>query len=174
MPYPQLEELTSRRREKVALFLTAENMAGLLAIGLPAYIATTGTTFWLRILILLAAAVLGVVITSEINGMACYERVLWWVRGRLRQLAGGALRPAEFTAAPVVQGDRAMPLGGPIRRARARASNPADLPRLAGVVRTATVPRYRSAEPASGSNGYGSPVDAAAAVSVEDGNPRHF
>ena len=187
MAYPQLEELTSRKREKVALFLTAENMAGLLAIGLPAYIATTGTTFWLRILILLAAAVLGVVITSEINGMACYERVLWWVRGRLRrQLAGGALRPAEFTAAPVVQGDRAMPLGGPIRRARARASSPADSPRLAGVVRTATVPRYRVAEPvtvrgrepgetpASGSNGLGSPEDAADAVSVEDGDPHRF
>ena len=37
MAYPQLEDLCSRKREKVALFLTAENMAGVLAIALPAY-----------------------------------------------------------------------------------------------------------------------------------------
>src|SRR3712207_3141305 len=115
MAYEQLEELTSRKREKVALFLTAENMAGLLAVGLPAYIGTMQTPFFLRILILIAAAVLGVVITTDMNGMACYERMLWWVRGRLRrQVAGGVIRPAEFAAAPVVQGDRAVPLGGPI------------------------------------------------------------
>ena len=50
MAYPQLEELTSRKREKVALFFTAEHMAGMLAVGLPAYVATLGTTFWLRAL----------------------------------------------------------------------------------------------------------------------------
>jgi hypothetical protein len=100
--YPQLEELTSRKREKVALFFTAEHMAGVLAIGLPTYIATLGTMFWLRVVILLAAAVLGLLITSDLGGMAGYERAVWWVRGRLRRrLAGGTLRPAEFTAAPV-------------------------------------------------------------------------
>jgi hypothetical protein len=71
MAYPQLEDLCSRKREKVALFLTAENMAGVLAIALPAYSATLQTTFWLRLLILLAACVLGLVLTSEINGLAC-------------------------------------------------------------------------------------------------------
>ena len=122
MAYEQLEELTSRKREKVALFLTAENMAGLLAIGLPAYIVTTNTAFWLRLLILSAEAVLGVALTSEIHGLAFYERALWWLRGRVRRwIAGSALRPAEFTAAPASAGDRALPLQSPVRRVTATA-----------------------------------------------------
>ena len=173
MPYPQLEELTSRKREKVALFLTAENMAGLLAVGLPAYIGTLETTFSLRILILIAAAVLGVMITSDINGMAFYERVLWWVRGRLRrQVTGGVLRPAEFTAVPVVQGDRAVPLGGPVRRAKWRVTSPAGKPHLAGTTRTVVAPHPRSVERAAGSNGRGTLVHAAAAI-VEVDDQRH-
>ena len=153
MPYLQLEELTSRRREKVALFLTAENMAGIFAIGLPAYSATLQTTLWLRILIVIAAAVLGVALTSDINGMAFYERVLWRTRGRARQrMVGAVLRPAEFTAVPVVQGDRALPLGGPLRRVKSRTPRQPSQTRLTGVVRTAAVPRYRarSAQPVPG------------------------
>ncbi len=124
MAYEQLEELTSRKREKVALFLTAENMAGLLAIGLPAYIVTTGTSFWLRLLILSAAAVLGVALTSEIHGLAFYERTLWWLRGRIRRwIAGSNLRPAEFTAAPAMTGERALPLRSPVRRVAGSALN---------------------------------------------------
>ncbi len=174
MPYPQLEELTSRKREKVALFLTAENMAGLLAVGLPAYIGTLHTTFWLRIMILIAAAVLGVLLTSDINGMGFYERVLWWVRGRLRrQVTGGVIRPSEFTGVPVVQGDRAVPLGGPVRRAKERVTNLADQPHVAGTVRTAVAPRYRNMERVTASNGGGTPADVATAV-VEDGDQGQF
>ena len=145
MSYPQLEELTSRKREKVALFLTAENMAGLLAVGLPAYVGTLETPFSLRILILLAAAVLGVLLTSDINGMACYERAVWWVRGRLRrQVTGGVIRPSEFAAAPVVQRDRAVPLGGPIRRAKGRVTSLAGHPSLHGAAAVHAVPRLRN------------------------------
>ena len=118
MPYQQLENLTSRKQEKVAAFLTAENMAGIFAFGLPAYIATTQTVLWLRLLILLTALILGLLVTHEIGGMAFYERVLWRLRGWVRRRASGAtVHPAEFIAAPVVQGDRALPVGGPIRRA---------------------------------------------------------
>ena len=159
MPYLQLEELTSRRRKKVALFLTAENMAGVFAIGLPAYSATLQTTLWLRILILIAAAVLGVALTSDINGMAFYERVLWRARGRARRrMVGAVLRPAEFTAVPVVQGDRALPLGGPLRRVKGRTPRQPRQPRLTGAVRTAVVPRYRTqgARPVPG--GYTGPL----------------
>jgi hypothetical protein len=153
MPYQQLEELTSRRREKVALFLTAENMAGLLAVGLPAYIGTTEvTSIWLRILILIAAAVLGVALTSEVHGMAFYERVLWWLRGQTRRrMTGAMIRPAEFTTAPTVQGDRALPLGGPLRRGRppgqAGASDLTVNTRMSRVIQTAAVPRYRASSP---------------------------
>ena len=78
MAYHQLEDLTSRKREKVALFLTAENMAGLLAVALPCYLGTAHVELWLRIPILITAAALGVALTSEVQGLALYERVLWF------------------------------------------------------------------------------------------------
>jgi hypothetical protein len=150
MAYPQLEDLCSRKREKVALFLTAENMAGVLAIALPAYSATLQTTFWLRLLILLAACVLGLVLTSEINGLACYERVLWRVRGwARRRTVGATLRPAEFTAIPVAQGDRALPAGGPLRRVTAPGAPPGRPAPRAGAAYTAAPPRARG----TGTNG---------------------
>ena len=184
MAYLQLEELTSRKREKVALFLTAENMAGLLAVGLPAYVVTSHTSLWLRILILLAAAALGVALTSEINGLAFYERVLWWLRGRGRRLAGRVLRPAEFTAVPVVSSDRPLPLGGVIQRVHEHTSDAGSDPRLTGAVRTAAAPRYRDLHApgrveretsapavwgAHPSNGRVGATDAAAAVIVQPG-----
>ena len=174
MPYTQLEELTSRKREKVALFFTAEHMAGMLALGLPAYLGTLGTTFGLRLLILLAAAVLGVLITSDMGGMAGYERVLWWVRGRLRRrLLGTTLRPDEFTVTPVAQSDRAVPLGGPIRRARRRRAAALDQAPLAGLARTAVVPRARgTGRTAATSNGHGVSSDAVAVVADGAGHGR--
>ena len=181
MAYPQLEELTSRKREKVALFLTAENMAGLLAIGLPAYIGTLGVTIWLRLLILFAAAVLGVALTSDVNGMACYERVLWWVRGRARRrMTQAVIRPAELTTVATMPGERALPLGGPLRRMHQRIGHLPDTPRLAATVRMAPVLRYQDTRHAprvsaavggagSGSTGADSGVDATPAVLVEPG-----
>ena len=182
MAYEQLEELTSRKREKVALFLTAENMVGLLVVGLPAYIATASTAFWLRSLILLAAAVLGVLLTSEIHGLACYERALWWARGwARRRVTGAVLRPAEFTAVAVVHDDRPLPLGGSVRRVLPTTAAPAEPTRLGSVVRTAAALRSRGSEPAwrgraaqeragAGSNGQGTAVEAGTGVVVADGD----
>ncbi len=145
MAYPQLEDLCSRKREKVALFLTAENMAGVFAIGLPAYLATLQTPLWLRLLIVLAAVVLGLALTNEINGLACYERVLWRVRGwARRRTVGTLLRPAEFTAVPVAPGDRALPVGGLLRRATA-GGPPSAWPAPLGVARTVAAPRASAA-----------------------------
>ncbi len=192
MAYPQLEELMSRKREKVALFLTAENMAGLLAIGLPAYIGTLGVSIWLRLLILFAAAVLGVALTSDVNGMACYERVLWWVRGRARrQMTQAVIRPAELTTVATMPGERALPLGGPLRRMHQRIGRLPDTPRLAATVRMAPVLRYQDTRHApspvspvrvsaavggagSGSTGADSGVDATPAVLVEHAQGNHL
>lgn len=166
MAYSQLEELTSRRQEKVALFFTAEHMAGVLAVGLPVYIATLGTVFWLRVVILLAAAVLGVLITSDLGGMASYERVLWWVRGRLRRrLTVRTLRPAELSAAPVIQGNRAVPLGGPIRRLKGHRTRLAPYPPAALAARTAPAHRARStARAVTASNVHAGPTDVATPI----------
>jgi len=176
MPYPQLEELCSRKREKVALFLTAEQMAGVFAVALPAYLGTLHTTLWLRVLILLAALGLGLALTSEINGLAFYERVLWRLRGRARRSASGAtLRPVEFTVVPLAQGDRALPAGGPVRR---MTGGSALAPRSNGVnaaawlAGSAWVPRASAHQRETDvvrTNGQGASSDAAVAL-VEDGD----
>ena len=57
MPYQQLEEIRSRKKEKVALFLTAENLAGLMVTTMPVYVATANFhSFGLRMLLLALAA----------------------------------------------------------------------------------------------------------------------
>lgn len=121
MPYDQLEEIQSRRGEKIAMFLTLENAFGLILGAFPAYIISAGMPFVLRVLIVLAAAALGVALTLDVGGMSFYERTLWSLRGLLRRrLHGDAVRPADLLGAAVtVQADRPLPRGGPIRR-RAR------------------------------------------------------
>jgi hypothetical protein len=142
MAYQQLEELTSRKREKVALLLTAEHMAGILAVAVPVYAGTSGTSFWLRAVLLLLAAVLGLLVTSDLNGMAAYERALWWLRGRVRRLLiGRVVDPLEFAAARSVHHGRALPVGQGVRRKRAthmeaRADNVSVLGTRAGTVRS--------------------------------------
>ena len=169
MDYPQLENLCYRKREKIALFLTAENMAGVFAVALPAYLGTLHTAFWLRVLILLAAIMLGIALTSEVNGLAFYERALWRVRGwARRRMRGATLQPAEFTAVPLVQGDRALPADGPVRRATGGATVPRFTP-MAGALPRATGGDQRET-PAPRRNGQVAPADAAAAVLVEDGD----
>ncbi len=116
MAYEQLEEIRSRKREKVAMFLTAENMGGLLMATLPVYIATAQfQSFFLRMVLLVLAAVLGVVITFEIGGLALYERLLWRLRGLMRvQTAGALINPDQFSVVPSTTYVEALPADGPI------------------------------------------------------------
>ena len=117
MAYEQLEEIRSRKREKVALFLTAENMGGLLIATLPVYIATAQfQSFFLRIVLLAMAATFGVIITLEYGGLALYERMLWRIRGFMRvQTSGAVLTPDQFSPTPVATHVQVLPVNGPIR-----------------------------------------------------------
>ncbi len=117
MAYEQLEEIRSRKREKVALFLTAENMGGLLLATLPVYLATAQfQSFFLRVSLLIMAAVLGVTITLEVAGLPMYERLLWRVRGFMRvKTAGAMLTPDQFSPVPVATHVQILPVDGPIR-----------------------------------------------------------
>ncbi len=117
MAYEQLEEIRSRKREKVALFLTAENMGGLLLATLPVYLATAQfQSFFLRVILLIMAAVFGVTITLEVAGLPMYERVLWRVRGFMRvNTAGAMLTPDQFSPVPVATHVQILPVDGPIR-----------------------------------------------------------
>lgn len=117
MTYQQLEEIRSRKREKVALFLTAENMGGLLIATLPVYIATAQfQSFALRSVLLIMAAVFGVAVTLEVAGLPMYERVLWRVRGLMRvRMSGAVLTPDQFSPTPVAAPVQILPVDGPIR-----------------------------------------------------------
>jgi hypothetical protein len=111
MAYLQLEELTSRKGEKILLFLTAENMAGVALTTLPVYVLTTSSPFLLRLLLLLGATAVGFVATWELGGLALYERVLWQLRGLLRRRMGGS----QLTPEQLLGGRMAVDLTPPLR-----------------------------------------------------------
>lgn len=117
MPYDHLEEILSRKGEKIAMFLTLENAFGLILVAFPAYLVSAAMPFVLRVLIVLTAATLGVLATLELGGMTFYERVLWSCRGLFRRrLQGERITPTQLIGAAVVHADRPLLRGGPIRR----------------------------------------------------------
>jgi hypothetical protein len=126
MPYEQLEEIQSRKGEKIAMFLTLENAFGLVLAAFPAYLLSTNMPFALRILVVLTAAVLGIAATLDIGSMTFYEQLIWSTRGIIRRrLQGSRLTPGQFVGtSAVAHPDRPLPRGGPIRRRLALALAP--------------------------------------------------
>ena len=126
MPHEMIDEIQSRKGEKVALFLTFENAAGLILGVLPAFILSGALPWWLRILIVLAAGAVGVLATLEVGGLAFYERVTWAVRGTIaKRAAGERITPEQLIGAPTVgRRDRALPIDGPIRAVNIRRGVP--------------------------------------------------
>jgi hypothetical protein len=117
MPYQQIEEIQTRKGEKIALFLTIENAMGLILAAFPAYLISIAMPFVLRILVVGAAALLGVLATLDVGGMAFYERLAWRVRGSLRhQLASATITPEQLAGGTsMVYRDRPLPVGGPVQ-----------------------------------------------------------
>ncbi len=117
-----IDEIQSRKGEKVALFLTFENTAGLILSVLPAFVLSGALPWWLRIPIVLAAGAVGVLATLEVGGLAFYERLAWAVRGSIaRRAAGDRITPEQLIGVQVVgKRDRALPIDGPIRAVRIR------------------------------------------------------
>ena len=131
MPHEMIDEIQSRKGEKVALFLTFENAAGLILGVLPAFILSSAMPWWLRILIVLAAGAVGVLATLEVGGLAFYERVTWAVRGTLAARAEGErITPEQLIGARVAgRRDRALPIDGPIRAVPMRKGVPIQMAR---------------------------------------------
>lgn len=117
MSYHHIEQITERKGEKIALFLTAENAAGMMLVALPVYLISSGMPFWLRLIALATAAALGVVATLDVGGMALYERVIWRARGLIRRrLLGRRITPEMLAgAARPARRERVLRAGGPIR-----------------------------------------------------------
>ena len=117
MPYQHIEEIQSRRGEKIAMFLTMENAMGLILGALPTYILTGGLPFLFRMPIILVAALMGIAVTLDLGGMAGYERLLWRVRGFIRiRTQRPVITPEQLTgAASSIRHNRPLPVGGPIQ-----------------------------------------------------------
>ena len=91
MAYQSIEQITSRGYEKVTMFLTVQQVFGLLSTLLPGavFMGALPDIGGLRTIFMIVLALLGYVSATEMNGMAPYERILWQVRGFTRMLLRG-------------------------------------------------------------------------------------
>lgn len=116
MAYRMLEELQNRRKEKVAIFLTFENIVGLIIVFFPVFLGSSAFPLIIRAPLCIGAAILGVTATLDVHGLPVYEQLLWRARGYLRlRTHGQIITPDHLTGAVMLDTpDRPLPLGGPI------------------------------------------------------------
>jgi hypothetical protein len=116
MPIRVLEELTSRKKEKIATFLTFESIVAVLIAFLPLFLLSGSWPLLVRVPVCAGAAALGYILTLEVQGLALYERLLWIGRGLVRlRLHGGTITPDDLPGSVVVQApDAVIALDGPI------------------------------------------------------------
>src|SRR5215216_7148385 len=116
MAYRMLEELQNRRKEKVAIFLTFENIVGLIFVFFPVFLGTGAFPLLIRGPLCIGAAILGVMATLDMHGLPIYEHLLWRARGFLRlRTQGQVITPDQLTGAVMHDTpDRPLPVGGPI------------------------------------------------------------
>src|SRR6476619_4866431 len=103
MPYRMLEELQNRRKEKVAIFLTFENIVGLILVFFPVFLGASAFPLIIRGPLCIGAALLGVAATLEVHGLPIYEQLLWRARGFLRVRTQGQIITPENLTGAVVQ-----------------------------------------------------------------------
>ena len=117
MSYRMLEELQNRRKEKVAVFLTFENIVGLILVFFPVFLGSSALLLLVRGPLCVGAALLGVVLTLETHGLPIYARALWHVRGVIRlRLRGAIITPNDLAGAiPPSAPERPLPLDGPVQ-----------------------------------------------------------
>lgn len=116
MAYRMLEELQNRRKEKVAIFLTFENIVGLIIVFFPVFLGSSAFPLIIRAPLCIGAAILGVTATLDVHGLPVYEQLLWRARGFLRlRTQGQVITPDHLTGAVMLDTpERPLPLGGPI------------------------------------------------------------
>lgn len=115
--HEMIDEIQSRKGEKVAMFLTMQNASGLIIGAVPLFLITFRTLPWFLMLpLVVLGGAIGLLATLEMGGMAAYERALWLVRGILRQrLTGQRIAPEDLHGSQEVRIDRAIAIGGGVR-----------------------------------------------------------
>jgi hypothetical protein len=102
--------------EKVAIFLTFENIVGLIMVFFPMFLGTSAFPLLIRGPLCIGAAILGVTATLDVHGLPVYEQALWRARGALRLHTHGQIITPDHLTGVVLHDapDRPLPLGGPI------------------------------------------------------------
>jgi hypothetical protein len=116
MPARIIEELTSRKKEKIATFLTFESIVAVIITFMPIFMISSSWPLLTRVPLCLGAAVAGYICTVELHGMPLYEHVVWTARGLFRlRVHGNRVVPEDLPGAiPVPDQDRVVAASGPI------------------------------------------------------------
>ena len=118
MAYEPITAILSRRDEKVALFLSIENLTGILLVGLPGFLLSNRIDSGWRAVLLVGLALIGYALTVRYRGMALYERAIWQVRGMVRGWNRGVLvQPEDLPGGAFSPRVAVSRSGGAVRRA---------------------------------------------------------
>lgn len=102
MPYRTIEQITTRGYEKVAPFLTVQQLFGVIIGLIPGVNLMRWIDGVLGVVVMLLVVLLSYLLTTEMDGMAPYERIMWHLRGLLRGvLMGTTLTPDDLPGVAV-------------------------------------------------------------------------
>lgn len=153
MAYRALEQVLSRKNERVFMLVSLQNFFGIAALGLPTFLLTESLGLIARVAATILAGVLGHALTTEVRGMALYERAFWMARGVLAgMLTPPIVRPADIPGTRYRAAPLALPVGGPVRAIRRPAGQCAAPPAHGSsrAVLAVARPVYQGAAPADG------------------------
>lgn len=139
MPYQTIEQLGDRGYEKISMFLTVQNLFGIAACVLPGLaLIEVVSNLVMRTIILVLLATFGYLLTTEMNGMAPYQRVLWRLRGTSRGLLRGRTLAPEHLPGTAPQSHISIDWSGSIvrRKTAVTAATAESLPVGAGLPST--------------------------------------
>jgi hypothetical protein len=116
MPARIIEELTSRKKEKIAAFLTFESIVAVILGFMPIFMISSTWPLFTRVPLCLLAALAGYICTVELHGMPLYEHALWTARGLFRlKTQGNRVLPEDLPGAiPAPDEDRVIVVSGSI------------------------------------------------------------
>jgi hypothetical protein len=115
MPYRTIENMT-RRGEKIAPFLTIENLVGLLISGTLGYVLKASLEGVWQFAFMAGCMGLGYLATLEVQGIVRYQRVIWRLRGSVASLVRGrALTPTDLPGSALQRHVTVVRLGGSVR-----------------------------------------------------------
>jgi len=137
MPARIIEELASRKQEKIATFLTFESIVAVIVSFMPIFMISAQWPLLTRVPLCAGAAVAGYIATVEFHGLPLYEHILWSARGLFRlRTQGSRVVPEDLPGAiPAPDQDRVIAASGPIelvQRRPAGSARPAVLPSIPG------------------------------------------